>query len=89
MMSKLLFITTTDNPFDPSVDWDEWYFYDLSQGYSTCERLAKLAKTSDELSENTNSILLEEAIDQLVENSIAISKTGKIVGFKKIVKEDA
>lgn len=88
-MSRTLYITTTDNPYDPSVDWDQWYFYDLSQGYCTCERLANLARTSDELSENTNAVLLEEAIDQLVENSIAISKTGKIVGFKKLVKENS
>lgn len=88
-MSKSLYITTTDNPFDPSVDWEEWYFYDLSKGYNTCERLAKIANTSDELSETTNAMLLEEAIDQLVDNSIAISKQGDIVGFRKIIKENA
>ena len=85
-MEKVLFITTTDNPFDPSTEWDQWYYYDLSQGYCTCERLAKIAKTSDELSDNVNAVLLEDAIDELVENSIAVSKSGKIVGFRKIVK---
>lgn len=86
-MEKILFITTTDNPYDPSTEWDQWLFYDLSQGYYTCERLAKVAKTSDELSDNVNSILLEEAIDELVNNSIAIGKTGKIAGFRKVIKE--
>lgn len=88
-MDKTIYITTTDNPYDPSVDWDQWYFYDLSQGYCTCERLAKLAKTSDELSDKVNALMLEEAIDQLVGGSIAISKTGKIVGFKKVIKEES
>lgn len=86
-MERSLFITTTDNPFSPSTEWDQWYFYDLSQGYCTCERLAKLANTSSELSDNVNAMLLESAIDALVENSIAVSKTGKIVGFRKIVEE--
>ena len=63
-MEKSLFITTTDNPFDPSTQWEDWYYYDLSQGYCSCERLAKLAKTSDELSDEVNAILLE---DQLIE----------------------
>ena len=87
-MEKSLFITTTDNPFDPSTQWEDWYYYDLSQGYCSCERLANLAKTSDELSDEVNAILLEDAIDELVENSIAVSKTGKVVGFRKIVKEN-
>lgn len=87
-MKRSLFITTTDNPFNPSTEWDQWYFYDLSQGYCTCERLAKLANTSSELSDNINAIILESAIDELVENSIAVSKTGKIVGFRKIVEEN-
>ena len=56
-MEKSLFITTTDNPFDPSTQWEDWYYYDLSQGYCSCERLAKLAKTSDELSDKVNAIL--------------------------------
>ena len=41
------------------------------------------------MSENTNAMLLEEAIDQLVDNSIAISKQGDVVGFRKITKESA
>ena len=47
-------ITTEDNPFDPFTEWNEWYFYDLSKGYSTCERLDRLAKTSSELSDEIN-----------------------------------
>ena len=37
-------LTTEDNPFNPFTQWDDWYFYDLSKGYNTCERLARIAK---------------------------------------------
>ena len=71
-------ITTEDNPFDPFTEWNEWYFYDLSKGYSTCERLDRLAKTSSELSDEINDEELNDAIDQLIELG-AIGKDGSIV----------
>lgn len=76
-------ITTEDNPFDPFTEWNEWYFYDLSKGYSTCERLDRLAKTSSELSDEINDEELNDAIDQLIELG-AIGKDGSIVKYKKV-----
>ena len=76
-------ITTEDNPFDPFTEWNEWYFYDLSKGYSTCERLDRLAKTSSELSDEINDEELNDAIDQLRELG-AIGKDGSIVKYKKV-----
>ena len=31
-------ITTVDNPYDPFEEWDEWYLFDKTKGYHTCER---------------------------------------------------
>lgn len=76
-------ITTEDNPFNPFTEWNEWYFYDLSKGYSTCERLDRLAKTSSELSDEINDEELNDAIDQLIELG-AIGKDGSIVKYKKV-----
>ena len=76
-------ITTEDNPFDPFTEWNEWYFYDLSKGYSTCERLDRLAKTSSELSDEINDEELNDAIDQLIELG-AIGKDDSIVKYKKV-----
>ena len=76
-------ITTEDNPFDPFTEWNEWYFYDLSKGYFTCERLDRLAKTSSELSDEINDEELNDAIDQLIELG-AIGKDGSIVKYKKV-----
>ena len=36
------YITTTDNPFNPQTQFDEWYTYDTTLGYNTLQRLAKM-----------------------------------------------
>ena len=76
-------ITTEENPFNPFTEWNEWYFYDLSKGYSTCERLDRIAKTSSELSDEVNDEELNDAIDQLIELG-AVGKDGSIVKYKKV-----
>ena len=44
-----IWITTVDNPFDPFVDFDNWYKYDESKGYCTSGYLARYfdSDTSD------------------------------------------
>ena len=84
-MGKMVRVTTADNPFNPFTQWDEWYFYDLSKGYSTCERLDRLSNTSSQLSDELNNEELEQAIDQLVEVG-AVGKDGTIVDYVKVYK---
>lgn len=60
-------LTTEDNPYDPFTQFDEWYAYDIQQGYNTCAYLARIAVTSDELSETDNDQALDAAIDEIVE----------------------
>lgn len=76
-----VFLTTLDNPFDPSVQWDEWKRYDEDKGYYTSEYLARVAKVSDELSDADYLIAVENAIDQICRlNLLGIYK--KILVFK-------
>lgn len=84
-MGKMVRVTTVDNPFNPFTEWDEWYFYDLSKGYSTCERLDRLSNTSSQLSDELNNEELEQAIDQMVEIG-AVGKDGTIVDYVKVYK---
>ena len=84
-MGKMVRVTTADNPFNPFTEWDEWYFYDLSKGYSTCERLDRLSNTSSQLSDELNNEELEQAIDQMVEIG-AVGKDGTIIDYVKVYK---
>ena len=60
-------LTTVDNPFNPLTDWDDWYNYDESKGYYTSEYLARITKTSNELSDDDQDQAIIEAIDEIME----------------------
>jgi hypothetical protein len=73
-------LTTIDNPYDPFTQYDEWYEFDTEKGYNTCSYLARIAKTSDELSPQDEALAIESAIDEIVKlNVLGI--------YKKVVNE--
>lgn len=64
-------ITTVDNPFDPRTQFDEWYAYDCERARKrdcpdTCSLLARLSNTGSLLSEELNSKIIEDAIDDII-----------------------
>lgn len=65
--TKEFFITTSDNPYDYFKQFDEWLHYDRLMGYYTLELLARVVKTSNELSDEEQQNDLEEAIDTIIE----------------------
>lgn len=75
-------LTTVDNPYDPFVQFKEWYAFDTVQkGYYTCEYLARIAPDAPELSDDVRDSLLEDAIDEIVSLNI--------LGIYKKVKRNA
>lgn len=58
-------LTTRDNPFNPFTQFDEWYRYDEFYGHHSCGMLARFAFTSDELTEEENDEIINEAIDEI------------------------
>lgn len=64
-MAKVM-LSTFDNPFDPFVQFDSWLRYDLDKGYNSCELLGRIARTSDQLTDEENDEEVERAIDQIV-----------------------
>lgn len=66
-------LTTIDNPYSPFTQWDEWYAYDEAAGYHTSGLLARITKTSNELSESDQNLAISQAIDEIVkENYLGI-----------------
>lgn len=59
-------LTTIDNPWDPVKSYEEWYAWDYAAGYHTPGLLARVAETSDELSDADQDVALESAIDMIV-----------------------
>lgn len=60
-------ITTVDNPYNPITDYQHWRMYDeVEKGYNTSCYLARIAKTSDSLSEEENDEEIERAIDEII-----------------------
>ena len=63
-------LTTVDNPFDPFTEFDEWLGFDEAAGYHTTGLLARIIRTSDDLSEADQSKAIEDAIDEIVEENV-------------------
>ena len=68
-MSNVM-LTTIDNPFSPFTQWDEWVRYDEDKKYFTCAYLARIAKTSDELTDSDYEQAIENAINEIVSLNI-------------------
>ena len=65
-----MMLTTIDNPFNPFTQWDEWKRYDEDKKYYTCSYLARIAKTSDDLSEADYNKAIDDAIEEIVSLNI-------------------
>lgn len=59
-------LTTVDNPFDPFDQFVQWFMYDTDKGYNSCAYLDRIARTSDQLSDEENEREIERAIDEII-----------------------
>jgi hypothetical protein len=59
-------LTTIDNPFDPFKQFTSWFLFDEEKGYHSCSYLGRIARTSDQLSDEENDLEVERAIDEIV-----------------------
>ncbi len=78
-MTKVM-LTTFDNPFDPFEQFTSWFLFDVEKGYNSCAYLGRIARTSDEFSEEENTREVERAIDEII-------KYDFMNVYKKVKKE--
>lgn len=64
-------LTTVDNPFDPFTQFTQWFAFDTASGYHTASFLARIAKTSDELSDVDQRLAIQSAIDEIVRENVS------------------
>lgn len=59
-------LTTFDNPFDPFDQFTSWFLFDEEKGYHSISYLGRIARTSDQLSDEENNKEIERAIDEII-----------------------
>ena len=75
-------LTTYDNPFNPFEQFSSWFLFDVEKGYNTCSYLARIAKLSDEMSQQEEDEEVERAIDEII-------KYDFMNIYKKVRKQDS
>lgn len=80
MVERKAMITTYDNPYDPFDQFKQWFLYDVGKGYNSSAYLARIARTSDALSDQENNEIIENAIDEIVKYDLFNI-------YKKVVRE--
>lgn len=70
-----LAVTTTDNPYDPFDQFEDWNAFDEQKGYYTSAYLARVAQTSPEMSPNVEQEIINDAAIKIVKyNTLGIYK---------------
>ena len=72
-------LTTIDNPFNPFEQFTSWFLFDVEKGYNSCSRVARIARLSEDLSEDETNKEIERAIDEIIKYDI-------LNIFKKVTK---
>ena len=85
-MSRAVALTTSDNPYDPITNYDEWERFDTLNRYFTNDYLDRVCHTTTELGEDMLAEDVENAIDEAVKFNL-ISWLHEGVSYKKVVHD--
>ena len=81
-MESRYMLTTFDNPYNPFEQFSSWFLFDVEKGYDSCAYLGRIARTSDQLSEEENDLEVERAIDEIIKYDFRNI-------YKKVTRQDA
>ena len=63
-------LSTIDNPFNPFEDYSSWLMFDKEKGYDSAERLTRIAKLTDDMTQKEENEEIERAIDEIIKYDI-------------------
>lgn len=66
MSEEQYMLSTSDNPYNPFIEFDRWNVWDQSEGYHTLAYQARIANTSDELPQSLYMEEVDAAIDEII-----------------------
>ena len=87
VLARTVALSTSDNPYDPITQYDEWEQYDSSKRYFTNDFLDRICHTTHELGDMLYIQDIESAIDEAVKYNL-ISWQAEGVNYIKVVHED-
>jgi len=67
-MAKAFMLSTIDNPYDPFEQFTSWLLFDKEKGYNSSERLDRIAKVTDDMTDKEINEELERAIDEIIKH---------------------
>lgn len=70
MVKNECMLTTTDNPYNPFDQFTLWYLFDKEKGYNTCERLARLANITSDMTQKEIDEETDRAMEKLIDIDI-------------------
>ena len=70
-MENNCMLTTFDNPFDPFEQFTSWFMFDVEKGYNSCSYLARIARLTDDMTDQEVSDEIERAIDEIIQYDFA------------------
>ena len=59
-------VTTTDNPYHPFLQFDDWRNYDESKGYNTLAYISRLVRSSPEMTDEELEFENAKACEEIV-----------------------
>lgn len=63
-------LSTSDNPYNPWIDYDKWYDWDQAAGYHTPQYIARLANTLAGLPDDQEQVAVDLAIASILDVNI-------------------
>lgn len=70
-------LTTVDNPYNPFINFDDWYRYDRDHKHYCCERLAEVVGDLKDSNEVEKIKIAESAINYIIANDV-LGKYAKV-----------